>query len=295
MEEQHSSAGHVPGHQSDWDTATESDDNTQNYASIIPGAAGHATAPAGSPTRSSPNETSDAADHAETKEGKLSSRQETHRNYKLVTFTDNDPANPKNWSKLFKWYCTMVVAVTCFVVAFASSVITADVHSVAKEFNVSNEVALVPIAVFVVGFGVGKLDRIPRTIAAQCPDVCNDRPDDLCASVGAVRKTGYLVSFDPYRNIDNSLLTCVSSGSTLLASVIFVIPCAVANNIATLIVCRIIDGIAFSAPMTLVGGTLADMWRNEERGVPMAAFSAAPFIGPASTPNLFASTEFHSC
>lgn len=71
--------------------------------------------------------------------------------------------------------------------------------------------------------------------------------------------------------------------STLLLAVVFVIPCAVANNFATLIVCRAIDGIAFSAPMTLVGGTLADLWKNEERGVPMAAFSAAPFIGPAST------------
>ena len=71
-------------------------------------------------------------------------------------------------------------------------------------------------------------------------------------------------------------------GSTLLIAVIFVIPCAVSKNIGTLIVCRLIDGIAFSAPMTLVGGTLADLWRNEERGVPMAAFSAAPFIGPAS-------------
>lgn len=48
--------------------------------------------------------------------------------------------------------------------------------------------------------------------------------------------------------------------------------------------CRAIDGIAFSAPMTLVGGTLADLWRNEERGVPMAAFSAAPFAGPAIGP-----------
>ena len=36
--------------------------------------------------------------------------------------------------------------------------------------------------------------------------------------------------------------------------------------------------------MTLVGGTLADLWRNEERGVPMAAFSAAPFMGPAIGP-----------
>lgn len=58
----------------------------------------------------------------------------------------------------------------------------------------------------------------------------------------------------------------------------------VAKNISTLLVCRAIDGIAFSAPMTLVGGTLADLWRNEERGVPMAFFSAAPFIGPAIGP-----------
>jgi multidrug resistance protein len=72
--------------------------------------------------------------------------------------------------------------------------------------------------------------------------------------------------------------------STLLLAVVFVIPCAVAKNFGTLIVCRAIDGIAFSAPMTLVGGTLADLWRNEERGVPMAAFSAAPFIGPAIGP-----------
>jgi MFS family permease len=56
----------------------------------------------------------------------------------------------------------------------------------------------------------------------------------------------------------------------------------VAKNIGTLLVCRAIDGIAFSAPITIIGGTLADMWPNEERGVPMAAFSAAPFVGPAS-------------
>lgn len=36
--------------------------------------------------------------------------------------------------------------------------------------------------------------------------------------------------------------------------------------------------------MTLVGGTLADLWSNEERGIPMACFSAAPFVGPAIGP-----------
>jgi hypothetical protein len=91
-------------------------------------------------------------------EGELDGRLEPDgiNHYKLVTFTPNDPENPKNWSKAYKWYCTMVVAVTCFVVAFASSVITADIAGVEAEFNISEELALVSISIFVVGFGIGK-------------------------------------------------------------------------------------------------------------------------------------------
>ncbi|KAL2017734.1 hypothetical protein VTK56DRAFT_1704 [Thermocarpiscus australiensis] len=170
---------------------------------------------------------------------------DARQDYKLVRFADGDPENPKNWSKALKWYITMVVAATCFVVAFCSSVITADIGGVSEEFNVSHEAALVTITVFVVGFGVGPM------IFAPLSEVYGRR---------------------------------VIYGSTLLVAVVFIIPCAVSKNIGTLIVCRAIDGIAFSAPMTLVGGTLADLWRNEERGVPMAAFSAAPFMGPAIGP-----------
>ncbi|KAM0277835.1 hypothetical protein ACHAQH_005539 [Verticillium albo-atrum] len=168
-----------------------------------------------------------------------------HEQYKLVTFQPNDSENPRNWSKLFRWYCTLVVALTCFVVALCSSIITADIAGVSREFGVSQEVALVTVSVFVVGFGIGPMAFAPLS------EVFGRR---------------------------------IIYGSTLLVAVIFIVPCAVADNIATLIVCRTIDGIAFSAPMTLVGGTLADLWRNEERGVPMAAFSAAPFIGPAIGP-----------
>lgn len=76
--------------------------------------------------------------------------------WKLVTFKVDDPENPKNWSKAYKWYCTMVVSFTCFVVAFASSVITADLEGPSETFHVSHEVSLVTITVFVIGFGVGK-------------------------------------------------------------------------------------------------------------------------------------------
>lgn len=76
--------------------------------------------------------------------------------YQLVTFVPDDPENPKNWSKGYKWYCTMVVAATCFVVAFASSVVTADIPGPSDEFHVSEEVGLLSISLFVVGFGVGE-------------------------------------------------------------------------------------------------------------------------------------------
>ncbi|KAK8066408.1 hypothetical protein PG997_013155 [Apiospora hydei] len=162
-----------------------------------------------------------------------------------VTFVENDPENPKNWSKAYKWYCTMVVAITCFVVAFASSVVTADIVGVADEFHVSEEVALLSITLFVVGFGVGPM------------------------------------AFAPLSEIYGRRILYAS---TLLLAVVWIIPCAVAKGPAVLLVFRALDGIAFSAPMTLVGGTLADLWHAEERGIPMAAFSAAPFIGPAIGP-----------
>jgi hypothetical protein len=76
--------------------------------------------------------------------------------YRLVTFLPDDPENPKNWSKAYKWYCTMVVAFTCFVVALASAVITADIPGVEKSFGVSEEAALLSVTLFVMGFGIGK-------------------------------------------------------------------------------------------------------------------------------------------
>lgn len=188
---------------------------------------------------------------------------ETHT---LVTFTINDPKNPKNWSKAYKWYCTMVVAFTCFVVAFNSSVVTADITGVSKQFGVSDEVSLLSVTLFVVGFGLGASVLL-----------FNDQ---------YTMKLTYNTTLGPmvFAPLSEILGRRRIYASTLAIAVIFIIPAAVAPNIQTLLVARAIDGIAFSAPMTLVGGTLADLWRPEERGVPMAAFSAAPFIGPVIGP-----------
>jgi hypothetical protein len=39
----------------------------------------------------------------------------------LVMWVPEDAGNPLNWSKSFKWFVTMTVAMTCFATAFASS------------------------------------------------------------------------------------------------------------------------------------------------------------------------------
>ncbi|ANB13987.1 Tpo3p [Sugiyamaella lignohabitans] len=168
--------------------------------------------------------------------------------FRIVTFVPDDKDDPRTWSKTRKWFITLALGVVCFTVAFSSAAVTGAMvgpNAPGATFNVSDEVVILTVTLFVIGFGVGPLLFAP-----------------LSEEVG--RRPIYVV--------------------TLALAVIFIIPCAVAQNIGTLLVGRFIDGIFFSAPLTIIGGSLADMWVNSERGVAMAIFSAAPFLGPAAGP-----------
>lgn len=140
-----------------------------------------------------------------------------------------------------------MLGIVCFMVAFASGVITGDMEGPMKRFNVSMEVVVLTVSLFVVGFGVGPLIFAPFS-----------------------EEWGRQIIYN----------------TTLVIAIAFIIPCAVAQNIGTLLIGRLLSGIAFSAPMTLIGGSLSDIWKTEERGVAMAVFSAAPFLGPVMGPLL---------
>lgn len=103
--------------------------------------------------------------------------------YTLVTFTIDDPENPKNWSKAFKWYNTMVVSLTCFVVAFTSSVITPGIDQVAEEFGIGRVVALLSVTVFVIGFGVGKISPSYSQNMNRLKLTCIYRSHGICSYV----------------------------------------------------------------------------------------------------------------
>lgn len=49
-------------------------------------------------------------------------------------------------------------------------------------------------------------------------------------------------------------------------------------------ICRFICGLFASAPLTLAGGTISDIWDNNERGFAIALFAAAPYGGPVLGP-----------
>ncbi|KAL8284121.1 hypothetical protein RQP46_004870 [Phenoliferia psychrophenolica] len=73
-----------------------------------------------------------------------------------------------------------------------------------------------------------------------------------------------------------------------LIFVIFFIPTAMANNIATVIVARLIGGLAASTGSTLVGGTIADMFEASDRGLPS---KACPWKGLGLGPALMGYVE----
>lgn len=169
----------------------------------------------------------------------------TLKDTQLVTWLENDPEDPRNWSKLYRWYITAICAISVVSVAFASAVVTGDFDGIQEEFHVGTVVVALSVSLMVVGFGIGPLAWSP-----------------LSELYG--RRFFWVIPSVIY--------------------VIFNIPCAVAKNIQTLLICRFFCGLFASAPLTLAGGTISDIWDNNERGFAIALFAAAPYGGPVLGP-----------
>ncbi|GFZ48481.1 Polyamine transporter 2 [Saitozyma sp. JCM 24511] len=164
---------------------------------------------------------------------------------KLVTWEKNDPENPWNWSKARRWYITAVVASAVVQVAMSSAIVTGDFGDQERHFGVSSEVIALTVTLVVCGFGTGPLLWSP-----------------LSELLG--RRLLWAIPFAIY--------------------IIFNVPCALAPNIGCLLVSRFLCGFFGSAPLTLAGGTIADVWGPEERGFAIAIFAAAPYTGPVIGP-----------
>lgn len=166
--------------------------------------------------------------------------------YQVGFESAEDPQNPKNWSLVNRLRTVFVLITIAFVVTAASSIDSAIAPQAAQAFGVSSVTeALGGTGIFLVGFGIGSLLASP-------------------ASEMVGRYPVYLV-------------TLVIFGCWLVGA-------GLAPNIGAQIAFRFLAGLFASAPLTVAGGSIADMFSIKERTWVFPAFALIAFGGPVLGP-----------
>ncbi|KAG5641735.1 hypothetical protein DXG03_004307 [Asterophora parasitica] len=146
----------------------------------------------------------------------------------LVHWDHNDPENPFNypiWKKAM--ICTLVCLQGSWVTMCSSS--SASISNDMQEvFGVSSIVSRLPVAVFLFGMAVG-----PVILTPLAEDFGRKRVLVLCLAI---------VCAFPH---------------------ILQIPCALATNFATIVICRTLCGI-FGATVITSVGNIPDLWRTDD-------------------------------
>ncbi|KAL2671627.1 hypothetical protein Neosp_014217 [[Neocosmospora] mangrovei] len=163
----------------------------------------------------------------------------------LVEFLPEDPYNPMEFPQWKKWTITLVLAMASLAVAFASTAYSSGIEDIMKSFDVSSEVAIIGLSLFVLGLAVGPVFWAP-----------------LSEEYGRQ----YLFI------------------TTMTAHVAFNAGAAASQNIETLIILRLFAAVFGAAPYTNSNAVLADIFPASQRGLAMTFFGAAPFLGPALGP-----------
>ncbi|KAH7018685.1 major facilitator superfamily domain-containing protein [Macrophomina phaseolina] len=153
--------------------------------------------------------------------------------------------NPRLMSTARRWLIVVIVSASSLCVTCASSIYTSTYGQLTSEFHSSRIVATLGLSLFVAGLGCGPMILSP-----------------LSEFYG--RRPIYIVSYSFF--------------------FIWLIPCAVAQNMATILVARFLDGLAGSAFLSVAGGTVGDCFARHELSAPMMIYTASPFIGPEVGP-----------
>lgn len=130
--------------------------------------------------------------------------------------------------------------------SFASTIFAPGVPALLEEFHTTNEeLASFVVSIYILGFCIGPLILAPLS---------------------------ELYGRSPVMHLSNIFF------------LIFSMACAVSTNLEMFIVFRLFMGIAGCPPLTLGGGTIADLMPPVERGKAMSIWSMGPLlVSPPST------------
>ncbi|KAF8316073.1 MFS general substrate transporter [Clavulina sp. PMI_390] len=166
----------------------------------------------------------------------------------LVTWdSDDDQANPMNWSKKRKWVVTWTVSLFTLMSPISSSMMAPAIPNISYDVGMDPKsvLASMSLSIFVLAYAVGPLLLGP-----------------LSELMG------------------RTLILQVSN----LMFLVFNIACSQAQTTTQLLIFRFLAGFGGSAPLAVGGGALSDMFKAEERGAANAIYSMMPLTGPALGP-----------
>ncbi|KAH8077751.1 major facilitator superfamily domain-containing protein [Cristinia sonorae] len=158
----------------------------------------------------------------------------------------SDPLNPRNWSVRRKWAATLIVSSFTFVSPVSSAMMAPASEVIAREFHVTSSIITAMItSMFVLGYAFGPL---------------------LLGPLSEIYGRMKVLQFS------NLWYAAWNLG------------CGFAQNDKQLIAFRLMAGLGGSAPLSIGGGLLGDLWKPEERGQALALYSLAPLLGPSLGP-----------
>ncbi|KAJ5333717.1 uncharacterized protein N7506_007500 [Penicillium brevicompactum] len=159
----------------------------------------------------------------------------------LVTWDGpNDPENPQNWRRSTKLVRSAAPLAVIFSISIASSIFGAASSLTAQEYDVSQEVMSLGVALFVAGFAVGPL------VFAPMAEVVGNAPPMAVALAGCA---------------------------------IFQIPLALATNVATILLSRFLAGMFGAGGLAVGSGILADIFGPITRGVAVGTSATVMNLG----------------
>ncbi|KAH7082855.1 major facilitator superfamily domain-containing protein [Paraphoma chrysanthemicola] len=159
----------------------------------------------------------------------------------------DDPLHPQNWPMNKKLFLGAILAFDALGATMGSSIFSAAIRPVSKEFGVIAEVGTLGTSLFVFGYAFGPLMWAPMS------ELYGRKPPIIIAAFGFA---------------------------------IFSIAVAVGKDLQTILICRFFAGLFGSSPLAIVAAVFADMFNNKVRGLAVAVFSATVFTGPLLAPFL---------
>ncbi|KAF2151906.1 MFS general substrate transporter [Myriangium duriaei CBS 260.36] len=184
-------------------------------------------------------------DHDDTEKDLEQSPDGTKNEFEVKFDGPTDPMNPRSHRKARKWLINLILCSGSLCTTCTAAVYTQTFAQLEKEFGVSRIVCTLGLSLYVMGLGTGPMVLGP-----------------LSEFYG--RRPIYIGAFTMF--------------------VIWLIPCAVAKNIQTLLIARFLDGLAGSAFLSVAGGTVGDLFDKSELSLPMMVYTASPFVGPEVGP-----------